>query len=214
MGLLALLSSLGDRLGIVEKPKDNGGLTPAKIATRSVTLAQLMSEVKSEEVRALAQLPAELSVPFERIFETAGLQPQPGGWTINRLRQLLETDPFKGVERAEVQRRLLEVLSKEGVEPEQLVKDAVSRDQALDAFEAFARKKIGERTAVVQHQIAEVENQIQTLRQEESKLRGQLALDEEQWRLWRQQKRAAERTLASTVSYLIDRPIITTDDED
>jgi hypothetical protein len=51
------------------------------------------------------------------------------------------------------------------------------------------------------------------LRKEQSKLKEQQALDEEKWRAWRRQKRAVERELAATVSFLIDRPIITTDNE-
>jgi hypothetical protein len=213
MGLLELMSSLGDRLGIIEKQKEANALKPAKIQTRSVTLAELTSEVKSDEVQALADLPAELTVSYDRIFEASGIKPSPNGWNIDRLRQLLETDPFKGKERADVQRRIVEVLSKEHVEPEHLVKDAVARDQALDAFEAFAKKKVQDRTGVLQHKLAEIESQIEALRKEQSKLKEQLALDEEKWRAWRRQKRAVERELAATVSFLIDRPIITTDNE-
>jgi hypothetical protein len=213
MGLLELMSSLGDRLGIIEKQKETNAQKPAKIQTRSVTLAELTSEVKSDEVQALADLPAELTVSFDRIFEASGIRASPNGWNIDRLRQLLETDAFKGRERSDVQKRILEVLAKEHVEPEQLVKDAVARDQALDAFEAFAKRKIQDRTGVLQHKLAEIENQIEALRVEQSKLKEQLAADEEKWRTWRRQKRAAERELAATVSFLIDRPIITTDSE-
>ncbi len=212
MSLLERLEELGDRLGILQKPEAAEARAPTKILTRKVTLAELMTEIRAGEVRALAELPAELTVPFEKIYEAAGIAPALHGWTVERLRQLLLTEPFRERDRVTVQKEILRVLAGEKVEIEDLVKDAVARDQALDQFEASARKKVEERMTACQRQMAEIESKLQELESEKARLKEKIRLDTEKWSEWRKQKRAREHDLAWTVSYLIDRPVITTDE--
>jgi hypothetical protein len=214
MRLMDLLESMGDRLGILEKAKEGTAHTASKLQTRSVTLSELTSEIRAKEIRALADLPAELAVPFEKIMETAGIEPGPGGWTIDRLRTLLSTDEFKSLSREQAQARILQALSAEKVTPEALVKDAIARDRAMDAFEKTARRKMEDRLAAREHQIAETEAKICDLEKEKARLKELLATDQSKWREWRSQKRGHERDLAWSVGYLIDQQVITTDDND
>jgi hypothetical protein len=56
MTLLELLQSVGDRLGVIEKEAPRGASEPRpKIRTRVVTLANLKTEIKTDDVRALAE---------------------------------------------------------------------------------------------------------------------------------------------------------------
>lgn len=214
MSLLDSLQSLGDRLGILERVSAPTAKRPEKIQTRKITLAKLITEIRADEVRALADLPAELSLPFEKIFEAAGIASTSQGWNIAKLRQLLLTDDFKNLERAAVQKRILNTLRTENVRVEDLVKDAVARDQALDAFEKFAGKKMEERMVACQHRVAELDSKIKEMQEECAHLREKLHADQETWRDWRKKKRAAECDLTWTVSFLIDHPVITTDIDD
>jgi len=214
MTLMEFFESLGGRLGILEKATQSSPRSAVKIQTRKVTLSELTAEIRAEEVRTLADAPAELSVPFEKIFETAGIAPAQHGWTIERLRQLLLTDAFKNLEREAAQKRILDVLNTEGVAVEDVIKDAVARDTALDAFEAFARRKAEDRMTTRERRAAELESKIDELKNERDLLKSQAKSDQEKWSDWRKRKRAQERDLAWTVGYLIDRPVITTDDGD
>jgi hypothetical protein len=72
MGLLAKLQALGCQLRLVQMvPKTQ--TAPTKIETRSVTLQELTTQLQTENVRILAESPVELTIDFERIFETAGI---------------------------------------------------------------------------------------------------------------------------------------------
>jgi hypothetical protein len=213
MTLMELLESLGNRLGILEKVEQTSPRVTTGIQTRSVTLTELTREIRAEEVRSLSELPAELSIPFEKIFESAGIVPGSHGWTIERLRQLLRTDAFKKLDREAAQKQILDVLGAEKVSPEELVKEAVARDKALDAFEAFARKKMEDRQAARERNIAELESRIEELQKACDHMKAQATSDQETWREWRQRKRQQERDLAWTVGFLIDRPVITTDSD-
>ena len=215
MTLLELLQSVGDRLGIIEKEALRASSEPRpKIRTRVVTLASLKTEIRTDEVRALAEAPAELAVPFDRIFEAAGLPSLPAGWGIYRLLKLLATTPFRDQPRESIQKRLLDVLASEKVAVEDLVKDAVSRDQALDAFEKSVERKMADRIAASEHALAETKARIDDLRKESAHLEEMISTDIEKWREWRRKKRCQEKDLARAVSYLIDREVITTDADD
>jgi hypothetical protein len=213
MNLIDLLHTIGDRLGILEMRPATSPRRPAKIQTRTVSLKDLLIEIRQEEVRALAELPAELSVPVEQIFATAGVKAAAHGWTVERLKQLLKTEQFKSKDREEVQKAILNILANEKVAVEEVVKDAVARDQALDAFEGFAGKKMEQRKTARARKMAELESNVRSLEQELDGLRREAAQDEEHWRQWQQKKAAIERDLAWAIGYLIDRQVITTADE-
>ncbi len=211
---MELLESLGDKLGILEKVVEVSARAPAKIQTRSVTLTELKSEISAEEVRSLADLPAELTISFEKIYETAGVAPKANGWSIDKLSRLLQTDAFKDLDREGIQKRILTVLGTEKVGVEDLIKDAVARDKALDAFETFAGKKMEDRTASRGRKLSELETRILELQKESNALKDQAMADRTKWNEWRKRKRDREHELARTVGYLIDRPVITTDGGD
>src|SRR5437867_6097173 len=99
MSILDRLHELGERLRILEALPQAKADKPVKIPTRTVTLAQLTTEIRQDELRALADLPAELSVSFEKVLDAAGIKPPPHGWTASRLKQVLATEQFKGIER-------------------------------------------------------------------------------------------------------------------
>jgi len=212
MSFLILLQTVGGRLGILEAPaKENTGEL-AKVVTRTVTLAELKTEIRSEEVRTLADLPAELTVSFDMIFEAAGVTSSKPEWNVARLKALLRTEPYQSQERAAAQQALLNLLRSEQVQTEDLVKEAMAQDQALDAFEVFVCKKVEDHMATAEHQIAEMDAKFQALQAERTRLEARIQLDQSRLRAWRRSKRAYERDLAAAIGYLTDRPVITTDD--
>jgi len=213
MSLLDLLQTVGGRLGILEAPSSADAGEPEKIVTRTVTLEELRSHIQAEDVRALAATPAELALPFEKIFEAAGVGVPAHGWTVARLKALLRTEPYRGQERTAAQLALLNALSAARVPPEDLVREAVAQDQALDAFESFVCRKTQDRLSAAERRIAELDARLQTLQNERARLAEHVQAGQEDLRSWRQRKRVYERELASAVGYLTERPVITTDDE-
>ncbi len=213
MSLLDRLHELGERLRIFEAQPKGKSAKPAKISTRTVSLADLTTEIRQDELRALAELPAELSVAFEKVFEAAGIKSPPHGWTAARLKQLLESDQFKTMDRPAVQRSLLNILADEKIDVEDLVKDVIAHDQALDAFETFTRKKMLDRGAARQKKVVEVESQIASLEEQRARLIQETEADKEHWRAWVERKRAYERELSRTISYLVDRLVVTIDEQ-
>lgn len=211
MSFFKFLQGIGDRLGILETVSVPGTKAVTQIQTRNVSLGELMTEIKSGAIRSLAESPADLSLSFEKIFESAGIAPNPDGWTIEKLKQWISSGSCAGKPREEAQKLVLEFLKAEGVPIETIVKDAVARDQALDSFEAFAGHKIDARLETQKRKLQEAEARIVLLREECAALEQEMKLDEEAWADWKKRKREKEKDLALTVSYIVDHPVITTE---
>ncbi len=215
MSLLDRLRTAGGRLGIIKvislnEPPPTAS-TPQKVVARSVTLDELTKQVRTEEVRVLAGLPAELTVPFEKVFEAAGVTSPGHGWSVDRLSELLRTDQYKGMDRDAAQKAVLGVLSAVKANVEDLIGDAVARDQALDKFEAFVSQKMEDRKVARQRKATQLEDQIRDLEKERARLEADGKVDAERWREWRRRKVAYEHEMAWAMGYLLDRPVVTTE---
>lgn len=213
MSFFDLLQTVGGRLGILEASPQTKAGECAKIVTRTVTLEELKTQIRSEEVRNLADLPAELAVPFDKIFATAGVPTAAPSWNVARLKAVLQTDPFRDQERSAAQKAILDALCADHISPEDLVKEAMAQDQALDAFETFVCRKADDQRALTQQKIAELEARIQILQADRTRLTDRIHQEQEKLRDWRRNKRAYERELAAAIGYLTDRPVISTDNE-
>src|SRR5215831_3150530 len=207
MNLLGALRRLGDRLGIIELSHDpQQPSVPVKVETRTITLAELIMTIQIAEVRELAELPAELSVSFEDVFKAAGIEAPPGGWTVDRLIEFVNTERISKIDHADAQRETLSMLAAEKVDTAAVVKDAIFRDQALDAFEESISKKRQQWRTEKEELIAELKEQLQQLEQE-------INAEDTKWKEWRRRKRQRELDMARAVSYLIDQPVISIEDE-
>jgi hypothetical protein len=208
MSLMSLLETWGGKLGILEMGRAQSPQTPAKIETRTVTLAELTTEIHSEEVRALADQPSELTVPFEKIFETAGIKEAGKGWSIGKLHRLLSSDPLKSASREDAQKKILENLKADEVSAEEIVKDAMARDKVLDSFEVYARKKMEDRRVARERKIADLKDRIEQLKKELGEAESRKKSDDETWSEWRARKKAEEQAMAWAIAFVIDRPVI------
>jgi hypothetical protein len=195
MYLIDMLRKLGDRLGIIEMaPASEKPQGPVKVQTRTVTLTELMTSIRITELRELAGMPAELSVPFEEVFKAAGIPVSPQRWTIERLEEFLKSEPIRRLGREQAQHETLRMLADRGVDSSDIVRDAIARDQALDAFEESIAAKRHEWLAAKRMEIRQAE--------------AEIASEEGAWAEWKKQKRQREKDMAQAVSYLIDRPVI------
>jgi hypothetical protein len=207
MNLVNMLRKIGDRLGIIELSKDQQPSAPVKVQTRSITLAELMMTIRITEVRDLAESPSELSVPFQEVFKAAGIEAPPSGWTVDRLLEFLNTERIRKMDRAETQRATVAMLAEEKVDAADIVKDAISRDQALDAFEEFIVKK-REQWRTQQKEV------LADLKEQQRRVEEEIETEQVKWTQWRRLKRERELDLARAVGYLIDRPVISINEED
>src|SRR5262249_440498 len=174
--------------------------------TRAVTLAELIMTIHIAEVRHLAQRPSELQVPFDEVFKVARIEAPSGGWTVDRLLEFVNNERIRAMDHADAQRETLRMLAKENVDAAEIVRDAISRDQALDAFEESILKKREQWKTEKNELLDEIKGQ---LRQREEEIQT----EDRKWIQWRRQKRQRELDMARAVGYLIDKQVISIEDE-
>jgi hypothetical protein len=200
MYLTDMLRKLGDRLGIIEMaPASEEKPAPVKIQTRTVTMTELITTIRVTELRELAETSAELSLPFDEVFKAAGIPDAPKGWTIDKLEEFLKSVAVRRMDRAQIQQETARVLSEGGIDGSDIVRDAIARDQALDAFEASVAEKRRQWLTAKKLEIRKVE--------------AEIASEEKAWGAWRSRKRQREKDMAHAVSYLIDKPVISIEEE-
>lgn len=214
MSFIKLLQGIGDKLGILESVSSPGSTPATRIHTRTVSLRELSSEIRSSEVQVLADSPLEMLIPFEKIYSAAGISAKAEDWTIERLKQLILDERGTEKSREKVQEAVLGLLQTQGVSTEALIKDAMARDQALDAFEARVSERMNDRNQATKRRMAEIELQICGLREEAARIEAGLNAENKKWHEWKRLKRAQERELASAASYIVDHPVITTDGDE
>jgi hypothetical protein len=214
MPLWDRLCELGSRLRIIQVAAPPDAKPLSKVPMRTVTLANLAAEVRVEQVRALADAPAELSLPFEQICRAAGAQPPAHGWTVPKLIKLLRNKGLGNISRPAAQGKLVSYLASAQAPVEDLVKDAVARDQAVDKFAAFLKQKVEQRQRERNQRLAALTAQIKDLQAEAERLKGEIAAEQQCYVQWRRRKLAHEKELAWAISFLLDKPVVSVDEEE
>lgn len=212
MSFFKFLQGIADKLGILESVPARESAPVSRIQTRTVSLQELAGEIRSGEVLALANSPSELSIPFEEIFAAAGISSKPEDWTIGRLGQLIAAETSRDPSRDSVQKAVLESLQTNGISAEIVIKDAIARDQALDAFENRVDEKMRDRSRACTKRLLEIKSQISDLQAEAARIEAAIKSEDDQWSRWRRLKRQHEREMATSVSFVVDHPVVTTDE--
>lgn len=212
MSLKERLQALGQRLGLLQASTDQSATAP-KIVTRVVKLEELLAGIRVQDIRMSSETRVDLPIGYDGIMEAAGVRTPAHGWTVQRLIEALRAADVNKLTKDEAQRRVLSVLAKDRASSEDVVRDAVARDQALDAFERFAREKLATRNKQSQARVAAAEAQIQGLQRELDRLRREQKQEEQEWENWRKNKVSYEKDMAWALSFLMENPLITIDEE-
>lgn len=207
------LMSAGGKLGLLRFVSTTAAVRPHKVPTRTVRLSDLITEIRKDEVNELAQQPMELSQSFDKVFGAAGITTPEHGWTIQRLKETLDSGRFKGQSRQDTQKALLEMLAADKAHVQDLARDAVARDGALDAFEIFVQAKMEGRDAARRRKAAAIEAHINGLQAELAQLKAEAGADEAAWKTWHERKVACERDMSWALSFLLDKPAVSVDND-
>jgi hypothetical protein len=214
MSVLNSITGMATKLGLIKVANVENVAEPTRITTRTISLKDLTKELRQTEVNTLAAGPAEMDVPFDQVFAAAGIQPisvEGERWSIDTLYRMVVSAPYKDLPRDQAQPTILAALATKKIDVKDLVKDAMGRDKAIDAYGAQVFQKLVERRRARTQTKAALQNQIAGL---QAKLAG---LDEEgmaadrRWSEWWQRKLAYEREMALAVGFLLPEPIVTID---
>jgi hypothetical protein len=204
MSLMDRLREVGGKLGLLQvaAPAKNAG--PAKITTRSISLAELESEVVVAGIDALGRERSELSADFGALYVAAGIQPPKHGWTVEKLIAALREPTLAGKPRAEVQAAILERLRADGAATEDVVRDAMARDRAVDAYAEQVRGRLVERNRDRALRRREIDQELARLNAERERLDADGRTEAQRWADWWARKRDHEEAMAWAIDHLLE----------
>ena len=153
MSLLDLLQTVGGRLGILEAPSRADAGEPGKVVTRTVTLEELRSrDSLGGGARPRGAAGGAVAAVRKDLRGGGSERSRPRLDASHGSRRSCSRSPFSDQERAAAQLALLNTLQSDHVPAEDLVKEAVAQDQALDAFESFVCSKTRGHMATAERQ--------------------------------------------------------------
>lgn len=212
MSLLDQLRNVGQQMGLLRVVAANpqgeapAAVTPRKLTTRTITLKDLSAEVEAQEIKALAHGPTHALIDVEQVIAAAGVRTDASAWSMPKLQELLQSDALKGKDRKQIQAAILTQLAADKATVEDIVKDAIARDQAIDTYDAMAHEKLRETTEIRQRRLAELEDEMRTLSDEARR-------DEQYFADWHRKKVQYETAMAAAINYLLDKPVVTVEEQ-
>jgi hypothetical protein len=156
---------------------------------------------------------------FAAIFRAAGVNDPAHGYSAYKVLEIFASPGFSALDtraRAAALTGFLNMNPTGPVPVTDIVQDAVRRDQALDKFEEFLRRKLAERSEQIDKDNAQLQAEIdEVIRRNREKIEAnRIALETEQARIsrWQVIKRAEERKLFDAVNPFVEKNPISTAD--
>lgn len=200
------------------------GAQPAPSDAASA-IAQIVSQVQAPVAAAPPPPPAKFTsaaatvmsgaaTTFEDIYNAADIKQPVHGYTILKVSDMLQSEHIRQMP-AEVKKgSILVALDAAGVKIQEVIQDAIRRDQALDGFERVRLKSVEDLEARKLDENKKIQDALDKYVAEQ-KARLQANLDEvakqkESFAAWRIQKQLEEQRIADCVSYFVaENPIST-----
>jgi len=151
---------------------------------------------------------------FNDIYGAADIKPPMHGYSILKVADMLNSEHIKAMPPEVKKGSVMVALEAAGVKIEEVIQDAIRRDQALDAFERVRLKAVDDLEARKETENRKIQADLDKYVAEQ-KARLQANLDEvakqkESFVSWRKSKQAEEQRIADCVSYFVtDNPIST-----
>jgi hypothetical protein len=192
-----------------------GGQPEAEADAPSAEVARTVAEIA-----ATVSPPPTLTKPvadptsFTEIYEAAEIRAPAHGYTILKLAEMLRSEHIRHMPREVKRSSLLVALEAAGARVEDVIQDAVRRDQALDAFERVRQRAAEQFEADKTKENEQLQAELDRLAAEyRARIQANLdavAKQRERFFGWRLQKQEEERKIADAVSYFVSENPITT----
>lgn len=141
MSKLSELVSKGVRLIVAEAPGASASTPAATPAEREIP-AEAFDEPAQRPV-AVSAVPADVT-DFGAVYQEAGIELPPHGYGIDKAGEMLQSKRLASLGREVKAAAVLAALEAASVPIRDVIKDAVLRDQSLDAFEAAKQQEVQE----------------------------------------------------------------------
>lgn len=147
------------------------------------------------------------------VYQSARIAAPAHGYTVLKVADMLQSEHIRALPPDVKRKSIMVALDAAGVTVDEIVQDAVRRDQALDTYERVLEKHLADARAAKAAENARLEAEIQ---ERLAELRGRIEAnnaetgrDEAELVAWRTRKRQEETMIAEAVSYFVSENPVT-----
>ncbi|OQY30035.1 MAG: hypothetical protein B6244_01890 [Candidatus Cloacimonetes bacterium 4572_55] len=187
-------------------PNSDAAAMPApKIASKSF----------EPKITERIEVPNNEPVNFQAIYDAVGIQPVIGGFDVDKIETMLDSDLLKDLSSSVKRNAILVSLEAANVPIEEVIKDAIQRDRALDAYEKVEEKSVTHIEMEKMDENAAIQEEIDQFLEEKRKIieanNEMVRSAKENFSDWVLRKQQEEQRIYEVVSYFISpNPISTT----
>jgi hypothetical protein len=150
---------------------------------------------------------------FAEIYAAAEIHPPTHGFTIEKVGDMLHSEHIRNLPRDVKKSSILLALESVGAPVQDIVQDAMKRDQALDTFESVQERALNQLEAQKTQENQEIQTEIdRLLADHKARIQAnneQVAKEKERFFAWRLKKQEEEQKIADSVSYFVTENPIT-----
>ena len=186
------------------------------------TVAQTQAPAPPRRVEDVAPAPAVVLAPdstvsgagtIADVYEAARIAVPAHGYTVLKVADMLQSEHIRALPPDVKHKSILVALDAAGVPIDEVVRDAVARDRALDTYEKVLEQHLEEVRAAKAAENQRLEDEIA---QRLAELRGridennqQVSREQDELQAWRVRKQREETTIAEAVSHFVSENPIT-----
>ncbi len=207
MKVLELLKRFAANAKIIKIIEEARKEEPACIEALTVSLPELIAKKSEEDLAKNFRVP-ETEIRFDEIFAACKITAPAHGWTVDTVTQFLASEANRKSDRETLKKTLLDTLVSNNSPPQDIIKDAVSRDRTLDAYEQFVYKKVRERTGAMDREISALKEEIEEAKSTIGRLELAKVEEDDIFQQWVAKKVAMEESMANAVSLLTSDGVI------
>jgi len=162
------------------------------------------------------QFTAPVSNPgsFAEIYRAAEIQPPSHGFTIEKVAEMLRSEHIRNLPRDVKRSSVMVALEAVGAPLQDVIQDAMKRDQALDTFERVQEKTLNQLETQKEQENQQIQAELdRVVAEHRSRIQAntdEVAREKEKFFAWRLKKQEEEQKIADAVSYFVaENPIHT-----
>jgi DNA-binding transcriptional MerR regulator len=150
---------------------------------------------------------------FAEIYAAAEIHPPAHGFTIEKVGDMLRSEHIRTLPRDVKRSSVLVALEAVGAPIQDVIQDAMKRDQALDTFESVQERALNQLEAQKTQENQQIQAEIdRVVAEQRSRIQANsdaIAKEKERFFAWRLKKQEEEQKIADSVSYFVENnPIV------
>lgn len=185
-------------------PPQAGAKKPVIEKKRIISFEELREQskkIKRGQFEELVPAGEELKLTFDDILERANVKEPKHGWTIMKIVERLATSEYQKMSNEQVKTALMGDLKADRAKPEEVLQDAVHRDEILDDYEVFLSKRVADTAVKLRDENFEILKKIKELSEKRESNEKRISDEELALTAWKKQKLEIEKKMASAASY-------------